>query len=144
MREQLGEFGKFWIASAEGRRALAVKSGEPVEYVHGIVGAALFAVVDDIDAAFDLLLHHMCDRVADRGVELGLARATILPFGEQEFDHLAGARQTAGMSRENPIGAAFHVASISASRVNLSPSLGVKTNADHVDYPAGRQASSAL
>ena len=40
--------------------------------------APLFAVVDDIDAAFDLLLDHMRDRVADRGVEVGIACATIL------------------------------------------------------------------
>src|SRR5690242_8980630 len=115
MREQLGEFGKFRIAGAKGRRALAVKSAEPIKYVHGIVGAALFAVVDDIDTAFDLLLHHMRDRIGHRGAEFGLARATILPFGEQEFDHLGGARQTAGMRREDPVGAALHVASISAS-----------------------------
>jgi len=49
-----------------------------------------------------------------------------LLFGEQEFDHLGGARQTAGMRRENPVGAAFHVASISASRVHLGPSLELK------------------
>ena len=123
MREQLREFGKFRIAGAERRRALAVKSGEPVEHVHGIVGAALFAVVDDVDAAFDLLLHHMRDRLADRGVELGLARAAILLFGEQELDHLGGARQAAGMRRENPVGTAFHATSISTSRVRFGPVL---------------------
>ena len=68
----------------------------------------------------------MRDRLADRGVELGLARAGILLFGEQEFDHLGGARQTAGMRRENPVGATLHVISISVSRVHLGPSLGPK------------------
>ena len=76
--------------------------------MHGIIGAALFAVIDDVDAAFDLLLHDMRDRFAHRGGKLGLARAGILLFGEQQFDHLGGARQAAGVGGENPIGAAFH------------------------------------
>ena len=113
MREQLRQFREFRIAGAERRRALAGKSGEPVEHVHGIVGAALFAVIDDVDAAFDLLLHHMRDRLADRGIEFGLARARILLFGEQKLDHLGGTRQATGMRGENPVGTAFHVVSIS-------------------------------
>jgi hypothetical protein len=36
--------------------------------MHGIVGATLFTVVDDVDAAFDLFLNHMRDRRADGGV----------------------------------------------------------------------------
>ena len=106
--EQLREFREFRIAGAERRRALAFKSREPVEHVHGIVGAALFAVVDDVDAAFDLLLHHMRDRLADRSGKLGLARAAIVLLGEQELDHLLRSRQAAGVGRENPLGAAFH------------------------------------
>jgi hypothetical protein len=68
MLEQLRKFRKFRIASTERRRALARKSGEPVEHVHGIVGATLFTVIDDVDAAFDLFLNHMRDRLADGGV----------------------------------------------------------------------------
>ena len=121
MREQLRQLGEFRIAGAERRRALALEPGEPVEHMHRIVGAALLAVIDDVDAAFDLLGDHMRDRLAHRGVELGLARAAILLFGEQELDHLGGARQAAGMRRENPVGAAFHARSISTCRVDLGP-----------------------
>ena len=45
MREQLRQLREFRIAGAERRDALAGKAGEPVEHVHGIVGAALFAVI---------------------------------------------------------------------------------------------------
>jgi hypothetical protein len=35
----------------------------------------------------------MRDPLGHRGAEFGLARAMILPFGEQEFDHLGVARK---------------------------------------------------
>ena len=76
--------------------------------MHGVIGAALFAVVDDIDAAFDLFLDHMRDRLAHRGGEFLFARAGIFLLGEQFIDHLGGARQAAGMGGENAIAAAFH------------------------------------
>jgi hypothetical protein len=85
--------------------------------MHGIVGTALFAIIDDVNATFDLFLHDMRHRLGDCSIELNLAGAMILLFGEQEFDHLGGAWQTTGMGRENPFGTAFHVGSISTSRV---------------------------
>src|SRR6202022_3275316 len=119
MREQLRQFREFRIAGAERRRAFAGKAGEPVEHVHGIVGAALFAVIYYVDAAFDLLLHHTRDRLADCGVKLGLARAGILLLGEQELDHLGGTRQAAGMRGENPFVTAFHATAIRQSALVL-------------------------
>ena len=123
MREQLRQFREFRIAGAERRRALAGKAGEPVENVHGIVGAALLAVIYYVDAAFDLLLHHTRDRLADCGVKLGLARAGILLLGEQELDHLGGTRQAAGMRGENPFLTAFHATAISTCLVRFGPVL---------------------
>ena len=87
-----GELGKFVVAGAERRRALAVKAGEPAQHVHGVVGTALFAVIDDIDAAFDLLAHHAGDRVAHGGLEFGAARAGVLVLGEHQLDHLLAVR----------------------------------------------------
>jgi hypothetical protein len=55
----------------------------------------------------------MRNRFADRGIEFDLARAGILLFGEQKLDHLGGTRQTASMGGKNPVGAAFHIVSIS-------------------------------
>ena len=78
--------------------------------------------------------------LAHRGVELGLARAGIFLLGKQEFDHLGGARQAAGMGRENPVGAALHMASISTSPGPLGPVPWAKTDADHGDFPGGPQA----
>ena len=55
--EDLGQLGEFRLAGAHRRRALAFEAGQPLEHVHGVVGAALLAVIDDVDAAFDLLAH---------------------------------------------------------------------------------------
>jgi len=57
--------------------------------------------------------HHMRNRLADRGMQLGLARPGISLFGKQKLDHLGGPRKAAGMRSENPLGAAFHVVAIS-------------------------------
>ena len=108
MCEQPRQFREFWITGAERRCALSGKAGEPVEHMHGIVGAALLAVIDYVDAAFDLLLHHVRDRLADCGVKLGLACAGIVLLGKQELNHLRGARQAAGMRGENSVGTALH------------------------------------
>ena len=52
-------------------------TGEPAHHVHGVIGAALFAVIDDIDAAFDLLAHDLRDRLAHRGLQFGAAQARV-------------------------------------------------------------------
>src|SRR6202045_5449165 len=119
----LAKFGGGGAGRAERGRPPAGKAGEPVEHVHGIVGAALFAVIYYVDAAFDLLLHHMRDRLADCGVKLGPARAGILLLGEQELDHLGGTRQAAGMRGENPFVTAFHATAISTCLVRFGPVL---------------------
>ena len=65
--EQQRELGKLLVAGAERRCALAFEAGQPVEHMHGVVGAALLAVIDDVEAAFDLLLHHIRHRLAHGG-----------------------------------------------------------------------------
>ena len=79
--------------------------------MHGVVGAALFAVIDDVDTAFDLLAGDVLDGFAHRRIQLGLVPAVLLLLGEQEFDDLGGARQAAGVGGENAVDAAFHVVS---------------------------------
>lgn len=106
--EQLRQFGKFLVAGAERRRAGAAEAGEPVHHVHGVVGAALLAVIDDVEAAIDLLAHHMRHRFAYRGGQFGAARARLCLLGRQQLDHLGRARQTAGVGGENAVGAALH------------------------------------
>ncbi len=112
MREQLRQLGKLGVASAHRGRAFALVAGEPVQYVYGVIGAALFAVIDDVDAAFDLLPHNMGHRIAHCGGELGLALAGGFLLGQQKFYHLGGARQAAGVGGENAICAAFHFLSL--------------------------------
>ncbi len=106
--EDLGELGKFRLAGAERRRALAFVAGQPLEHVHGVIGAALFAVIDDVEAAFDLAAHDAGDRLAHRRLQFGAARTRLLLLGQQLFDHLGGARQAAGVGGEDAVGAAMH------------------------------------
>ncbi len=102
--EDFRKFGEFRLAGAHRRRALTFVTGQPLEHMHGIIGAALFAVIDDVDAAFDLLAHHLCHGLAHRGLQFGAPRAGLLLFGEQQFDHLGCARQAAGVRREDAVG----------------------------------------
>ena len=104
MLEDFRKLGEFRLAGAHRRRALAFVAGQPLEHMHGVIGAALFAVIDDVDAAFDLLAHDLRHGLAHRGLQFGAPRAGLLLFGEQQFDHLGGARQAAGVGREDAVG----------------------------------------
>ena len=75
--ENFRELGKFRLAGAHRRRALAFVTGQAIEHVHGVVGAALLAVIDDVEAAFGLLLHDVIHCLAHGGAELGAARARL-------------------------------------------------------------------
>ena len=80
-----------WLSSAAAReiparRCRAAASSWPSKpvrrsmHVHGVVGAALLAVVDDVDAGGDLLLHHVGDGGAHRGIERGAVAVPGLSF----------------------------------------------------------------
>ena len=69
LAEQLRELGKFRLAGAARRVRLALEAVEAVDDMDGVVGAALLAVVDDVDAGGLLLGDHIGDGLADRGVE---------------------------------------------------------------------------
>ncbi len=79
LAEQLRELGKFRLAGAERRRRLALEAGEPVDDMHGVVGAALLAVVDDVDAGGFLFGDDAGDGVAHRGIERVAPFAYLLP-----------------------------------------------------------------
>ncbi len=104
MLEDLGELGKFRLAGAHRRRALAFEAGQALEHVHGVIGAALLAVIDDVEAAFGLLVDDQGDRLGHRGLQFSLARAGLLVLGEQQLDDLGGARQAAGVGGEDAVG----------------------------------------
>ena len=78
------ELGKFRLAGAHRWRTLALVAGEPVDDVHGVVGAALLAVIDDVEAAFDLFAARRAgDGLAHGGLQFGAAHARLLFFGQQ-------------------------------------------------------------
>ena len=102
--EQQRQLGKFLVAGAHRRRALALVAGQAVEHVHGVVGAALLAVIDDVEAAFDLFADDDSRRLRARRLEFGAARARLLLFGQQQLHHFRGARQAAGVGGEDAVG----------------------------------------
>ena len=104
-RRELGEVG---LAGPERRRARAVEAREAILHVGGVVGAALLPVVDDVEPAGDLFPHHVGDRRAHRGRELGRFGAGIFLLGQQQFHHFRRPRQAAGMGGENALRAALH------------------------------------
>ena len=57
--------------------------------MHRVVGAALLAVIDDVEAAFDLLPHDISHRLGDGGAQFGAARARVLVFGSSSSTTLA-------------------------------------------------------
>ena len=79
----------------------ALEAGQAVDDMDGVVGAALLAVVDDVDAGGLLLRDHIGDRLVDGGVER--ARSAALLSGQQLLDHLGRPRQAAGVGGENSL-----------------------------------------
>src|SRR5260370_27787942 len=72
---------------------------------------AELAVVDDVDAQLDLLVHDLGDRPAQpRGVRL-LVHALALLLGLDHVEQIGGTRQAADMGGENSLGASLHCAS---------------------------------
>ena len=106
--EHRRELGKVRLAGAERWRARAVETGEAILDVRGVVGAALLAVIDDVEAAGNLLLHHPADGTAHRILELGRVGSGVLLFMQQELHHLRRPRQASGMRGEQSLRAALH------------------------------------
>src|SRR5262249_36007174 len=79
--EQRGKLGEFVVTGAEGRRARTVVTSQPAHHVHSVVRAALFTVVDDVEAAFDLFLRDIRNCRADRGLQLGSVCARMFLLG---------------------------------------------------------------
>ena len=86
LAEQLRELGKFRLAGAARRVRLALEAVEAVDDMDGVVGAALLAVVDDVDAGGLLLGDHIGDGLVDRGIERGAPLPLLL---RQELLHHA-------------------------------------------------------
>ena len=91
MLEQFGKLGKLRLAMTERRGGLALKASETIDDMDGVIGAALLAVVDDVDAGGFLLGDHVGDRLGDGGIERRVIRRTFL-FRHELFHHLGRAR----------------------------------------------------
>ena len=101
--ENFRKLGKFRLAGTHGRRALAFVARQPLEHVHGVVGAALLAVIDDIEPTFDLFAHDAGNGLAHGYLQLGAMRAGVFLFGDQLLHDFRRARQATGVSGEDAI-----------------------------------------
>ena len=84
-----------------------LESGHPVEDVIGPARLAVFTVVDDVDARFDLLLHDIHGRLAQRLLVACLLLWLLLRRGGV-VEELCGSDQAADVSCQNAIGATCH------------------------------------
>ena len=106
--EHRRELGKVRLAGSERRRARAVEAGEAILDVRGVVGAALLAVIDDVETAGNLLLHDLADGAAHRVLELARVGSGMLLLMQKKLHHLGGPRQASGMRGEQSLRAALH------------------------------------
>src|SRR5262249_46966890 len=79
--EQRGKFGEFVVTGAEGRRAWTFVTSQPAHHVYGVIRAALFAVVDDVEAAFDLFIRDITNCLAYRGLQFSAVPARVFLLG---------------------------------------------------------------
>src|SRR5262249_33772277 len=82
-----------------------LKAAEPVVDVVDEAELAVLAVIDHIDAEFDLLPHDL----ADRALEPGLVGLLVARLRVHQVKQIRRPRQAAHVGGENPISAALHV-----------------------------------
>ena len=70
----------------------ALEAGQAVDDMDGVVGAALLAVVDDVDAGRDLPLHRHRRWLRAPRRRARRCRPAPLPLRQQQLDHLARGR----------------------------------------------------
>src|SRR5262249_51120756 len=83
-------------------------AGEAVLDMGGVIGAALLAVIDDVEAAGDLLGNDVGDRAPNRRLELGRFGSRIVLLVQHELHHRRRPWQAPGMGGENALRAALH------------------------------------
>src|SRR6266568_2289565 len=132
--DTLGEVREVHQVLIDESVARASEPGKPVLDVGRITWFAHFAVVDHVDAGISLLADHILDRRSDaRGQRFRVDRYALLPGVHHPYQ-IVGARQTAGVGGEEPLGAVLHAAN--SNRPPRSPAF-----AGH-PHPPGTEPSS--
>src|SRR5204862_5785673 len=90
------------------RLARAVEPAQAVLDVGGVARLAEFAVVDDVDAGRDLLLHGLRHRRPDASAEGRGVHGHALFSREHGSDEIVRPRETTGVRRQKALGAASH------------------------------------
>jgi len=72
--------------------------------------SAGLAITDDVDTDHALARDNLAHRVADAGRQRARVDRLAFLLRVHELDQAVGARQAAGMSRQDPVDAAFHMA----------------------------------
>src|SRR6516162_8883986 len=88
----------------------APEAAHPLSDVGLEPNASLFAVIDDIDAGFRLLLQNVQDPQADVGLECAAVDRLAGLLVDQHLTERLAARDAAGMRRQNSVRADIHLA----------------------------------
>src|SRR5262249_20731034 len=112
----------------------AAEAGEPVLDVGGVAWLRHLAVVNEIDAGFDLLRHHLGHRRAHARGERDRIDRHAFFLGEHHADEVGGPWQAAGVGGEEALGAAFHPTMVSnwrrlVPRFRSSQQIAIRTSA---------------
>src|SRR6516162_4659258 len=88
----------------------APEAAHPLSDVGLEPNASLFAVIDDIDAGFRLLLQNVQDPQADVGLQCAVVDRLAGLLVDQHLTERLAARDAAGMRRQNSVRARMHLA----------------------------------
>ncbi len=83
---------------------MRLETAEPVAHVSDEARLAELAVVDHIEAGIHLLADHFGDRLFDACGKLLFVDRFAARFGADHLQNVGGARQAAGVSRQDTVG----------------------------------------
>src|SRR5262249_42602578 len=99
----------------------ATEAAHPLSDIGLEPNAPLFAVIDDIDTGFRLLLQNVRDPQADGGLQCAVVDRLAGLLVDQHLTEWLATRDTAGMRCQNSIPARVHLASPHTLAVQVQP-----------------------
>ena len=100
-----------------------LEAAEPLVDVGDEARLGIFAVVDDVDAELDLLLHDLLHRARQPRARAGLVDRLALFLGREHVEKIGRAGQRAGVGGEDALGAVLH--DVSCAKAPRQISAGV-------------------
>src|SRR5438132_1846918 len=107
VRAQLAR-ARLWPCGALLRHWLRFKTREPLADVGHEARLALLTVVNDVDAQFRLPPHHVCDGLADTGLEGRRVVRLATGARREHVEEVRRTRQAADVRGEDAVGTELH------------------------------------